>query len=137
MKRLVAAAAWALLACSRQPANTLRTHAPVPAPPAPVVASNTKGKPAPILVVTAADRAFAPSTPVTSVAGGSVPDVVVEPKKAQQTMEGFGGAFNEHGWSALLALEPAEREAVLKSIFDSKAGLRFNLARTPVGASDY
>lgn len=135
---LVAVASW-LAACAPQPAAAPDVPAPVPAPPAPapVTATSTKTARPPALIVSTREKPFAPVALSAEVARSATPDVSVDMSEPQQAMEGFGGAFNEHGWSALLALEPAERDAVMRAIFDPKEGLRFNLARTPVGASDY
>jgi glucosylceramidase len=64
-------------------------------------------------------------------------DLVVQPDQPRQTIDGWGGCFNELGWEALRVLEPAERAAVLKAIFDFQTGLDFTLCRMPIGASDY
>lgn len=128
-----------LFACSSQPAAAPDARAPVSAPAAPatVTATSTKAVRPPALIVSTADKPFAPGVLSSGVSPSATPDVSVDPTKPLQAIEGFGGAFNEHGWSALLALEPAERHAVMKAIFDPKEGLRFNLARAPIGASDY
>ncbi|HEX2954319.1 MAG TPA: glycosyl hydrolase [Bacillota bacterium] len=54
-----------------------------------------------------------------------------------QVIDGFGGCFNELGWSTLLTLDGEHREEVLAELFDPKGGCRFNLCRLPVGANDY
>ncbi len=54
-----------------------------------------------------------------------------------QTMEGIGGCFNERGWTALEKLSEADRESVLKELFDPTAGARFTLCRMPIGANDF
>lgn len=56
--------------------------------------------------------------------------------KTLQDITGFGGTFNELGWEALQYITPEERDDVMKSLY-SKDGCNFNLARTPVAASDY
>lgn len=140
MKLLALACAASLLAaCSQQPTRTPEAPAPAPAAPAlvAVTATSTKSLRSPALIVTTRDQPFAASTLSAPVEPGATAEIVVDVTKPRQMMEGFGGAFNEHGWAALLALEPAEREAVMRAIFDPERGLRFNLARTPVGASDY
>lgn len=63
-------------------------------------------------------------------------DVRVTPRRTYQTMEGFGGCFNELGWIALSKASAADRSAVLKSLFGDD-GCAFNLARLPIGASDF
>jgi glucosylceramidase len=54
-----------------------------------------------------------------------------------QTWEGCGGCFNELGWLALSVLGAAQRQRVIKELFDPRDGCRFNLCRLPIGASDY
>ena len=54
-----------------------------------------------------------------------------------QTMEGFGGCFNERGWTSLSKLSDADRESVLRELFDPVAGARFSLCRMPIGANDF
>ncbi len=57
--------------------------------------------------------------------------------RADQTWEGFGGCFNELGWIALSVLDDAERDTVLRALFDPADGCRFTVGRLPIGASDY
>src|SRR5580704_18304954 len=45
--------------------------------------------------------------------------------RTENTMKGFGGCFNERGWTSLQALSDADREAVLHALFDPTAGARF------------
>jgi glucosylceramidase len=55
-----------------------------------------------------------------------------------QVIDGFGGCFNERGWDSLDSLDEPRREQILRDLFAPDAdGCRFNLARTPIGASDY
>ena len=74
--------------------------------------------------------------PVTD-AGLVLPDITVYPKKSRQTIEGFGGCFNERGWEALSVLSREERGAVLQRIFNPVDGLGFSICRVPIGANDY
>jgi len=64
-------------------------------------------------------------------------DVEIYPIQKQQTIDGWGGCFNELGWDALQLLDTKDRETVLKALFDPKEGLKFTLCRIPVGANDY
>lgn len=52
-------------------------------------------------------------------------------------MEGFGGCFNELGWTSLSALSAEDRDAVMKELFDPQAGARFTYCRMPIGANDF
>ena len=63
-------------------------------------------------------------------------DVVVDDAAAAQTWEGFGGAFNELGWSYLSVLSADECERALQLLFGAD-GARFTFGRIPIGASDY
>jgi len=50
--------------------------------------------------------------------------------------EGFGGCFNELGWQALRELDAEDRDQIIESLF-GQDGLNFDIARLPIGASDY
>lgn len=63
-------------------------------------------------------------------------DVMVT-RYTAQTMEGFGGCFNELGGQALKKLGKEERQRVLDSLFGESEGLNFSVCRTPVGANDF
>lgn len=54
---------------------------------------------------------------------------------AAQTWEGFGGAFNERGWSYLNS--DALKTEAIKLLFSSTDGANFAWGRIPMGASDY
>jgi len=56
---------------------------------------------------------------------------------ASRGMQGFGGCFNELGWTSLSALNETDRESILHEFFDPHAGARFNYCRMPIGANDY
>ncbi len=64
-------------------------------------------------------------------------DVTVDITSPGQEIDGFGGAFNEKGWEALLLLTPDKRDEVIKELFDPEEGAKFNICRVPIGASDY
>jgi glucosylceramidase len=53
-----------------------------------------------------------------------------------QTIDGFGGAFNEKGWDAMSGMKPDERDNVIKNLF-SQDGLNLTMGRIPIGANDY
>lgn len=63
-------------------------------------------------------------------------DVMVTSYKAQ-TMQGFGGCFNELGAVALKKLPKEERARVMMALFDTEEGAAFTVNRTPVGANDF
>jgi glucosylceramidase len=62
--------------------------------------------------------------------------VRVESATTYQTIDGFGGCFNELGWVALSKASASDRKAVLSALFGDD-GCGFNLARVPIGASDF
>ena len=62
--------------------------------------------------------------------------IVLDPQKKFQTIDGFGGCFNELGWEALTSLPDDRREAALKELF-SPDGANFTLGRAPIGANDF
>lgn len=105
------------------------------------VTKDTAPVPSGILVywTRTADGVTAESPPLSLNAGGDpAADIVVQPDRSRQTIDGFGGAFNEAGWNALSVLPDAERESVLRTLFDPKgSGTRLNHGRVPIGASDY
>jgi len=70
-------------------------------------------------------------------AGSGLPDVSVYPDAVRQTIEGFGGAFNEKGWQALSVLDEGQRRDVMRRLFDPVEGLGFSVCRVPIGSSDY
>jgi glucosylceramidase len=64
------------------------------------------------------------------------PQLLVTDRR-HQTIDGFGGCFNEMGWQALQALPEDRRSQVLRDLFDPVSGCGFRLGRVPIGASDY
>ncbi len=64
-------------------------------------------------------------------------DIVVNPHVVYQTIDGFGGCFNELGWTALSTLSADDRRSVLRTLFDPRTGCGFKLGRMPIGASDF
>ncbi len=53
-----------------------------------------------------------------------------------QTIDGFGGCFNELGWDALQTLSAGTRDSILKDLFTPE-GFNFTICRMPLGANDY
>jgi glucosylceramidase len=77
-----------------------------------------------------------PSPTLTAGGPDFVPMIRVTPRKTFQTIDGFGGCFNELGWIALNKASTADRQQALAALF-SDDGCAFNLARLPIGASDF
>ncbi|MDR0429070.1 MAG: beta-glycosidase [Tannerellaceae bacterium] len=63
-------------------------------------------------------------------------DILVDTKKAQQTIDGFGLCFSELGWEALNLLDSKDKESILQNFFTS-SGANFTICRMPIGASDF
>jgi len=63
------------------------------------------------------------------------PDLILTDKK-DQVIKGFGGCFNELGWSVIKKLSQEKKEEVMKNLF-SDDGCAFSFCRMPIGASDY
>jgi glucosylceramidase len=77
-----------------------------------------------------AGRIIAPDAPP------AIDVIVLDPQKRFQTIDGFGGCFNELGWEALTSLPEEKREAALQELFSPK-GANFTLGRAPIGANDF
>ncbi|WP_084225347.1 glycoside hydrolase family 30 protein [Paenibacillus pectinilyticus] len=58
-------------------------------------------------------------------------------KDSYQTVEGFGGCFNELGFTALSYLSDEERVEMLHSLFHPDGDQKLSICRLPIGASDY
>jgi len=64
------------------------------------------------------------------------PVVFIKPSRTFQTIDGFGGSFNELGWIALSKAKPIDAQEALKALF-TESGLNFTMARIPMGSSDF
>jgi glucosylceramidase len=64
------------------------------------------------------------------------PEVRINPQKTFQTIDGFGGCFNELSWVALSKASATDRSRVLAALFGDD-GCAFNLGRIPIGANDF
>jgi glucosylceramidase len=77
-----------------------------------------------------------PAPPLIQAEPDAPPQVRVWPGKTFQTIDGFGGCFNELGWAALGKASQADRENVMSALF-SDNGCAFTMGRLPIGASDF
>ncbi len=76
-------------------------------------------------------------TPSLTVASPDKPALVrAVAAKTFQVIDGFGCCFNETGWIALNEVAEQERRRALNALFGDD-GCAFNLARIPIGASDF
>jgi glucosylceramidase len=89
----------------------------------------------PNLVTSAPNAYWNTNGQLTVVTTGNA-DVTVDDTVPAQTWEGFGGAFNEMGWSYLSMLSQGDRDNAIQLLFGVN-GAHFNLGRIPIGASDY
>jgi glucosylceramidase len=83
-------------------------------------------------LVTSASGSYWKSGTWTEVTSSAT--VTVDDTKTSQTWEGFGGAFNEKGWSYLTT--KAMQDQALQLLFGTD-GCNFAWGRIPIGASDY
>jgi len=86
-------------------------------------------------VVTSANDAWWKTGTLTEMSSATA-DVTVNDTSAQQTWEGFGGAFNEAGWIFMAKLSESDRAMAMKLLFGVD-GAHFTFGRIPIGASDY
>ena len=63
--------------------------------------------------------------------------VEINRDQTEQTIQGFGGCFNEKGWEALKLLPDEKRGEILRALFDPAQGCGLTLGRIPMGANDY
>lgn len=90
------------------------------------------------VTISTENEMWQPSSTLDLYSGdSSTADIVVHTSDMKQTINGFGGSFNEKGWEALQLLSEEDRDKVMKSLFDEKSGLGFSICRVPIGASDY
>jgi len=73
----------------------------------------------------------------TLTKGGTAATVTVTSTGTKQAWDGWGGTFNEKGWSMLLGLDAAKQSEIMKKLFDVKDGIGFSWGRIPIGPSDY
>jgi glucosylceramidase len=76
------------------------------------------------------------SVPIVPAASAAT-YITVDTTTKYQTIDGFGGCFNELGWKALNTVSAAQRDSVIRALFDTVTGCRFSICRMPIGASDY
>lgn len=89
----------------------------------------------PTCILTTADRHWQPH-PVTPAAADVTPDLHLGDETGG-SWRGWGGCFNELGWTALAHLTASDRAAVLDRLFGAGSDLDFTFCRVPIGANDY
>ena len=88
-------------------------------------------------LITSAPNAYWNTTGTLTTVTTGTATVTVNDGTTMQTWEGFGGAFNEMGWSYLSMLSATDRDRAMKLLFDATDGAHFVMGRIPIGASDY
>jgi glucosylceramidase len=68
---------------------------------------------------------------------GDGPSVLVDPRHAFQTLEGFGGAFTEAAADIFYKLPPDVRTDILRAYFDPASGNGYSLCRTHINSCDF
>jgi glucosylceramidase len=97
--------------------------------------SGTGGVPAPAsLLVTSAPGSYWQAGTFTETTSGSAA-VTVNDSVAAQPWEGFGGTFNEIGWSLLTS--KAMQDQAMALLFSSSDGANLAWGLIPIGADDY
>ena len=91
----------------------------------------------PTIVTTTETMPWQIGEPLAPVRNRMASAIVVDTQTTYQTIEGFGGCFNELGWTSLSALADADRQAILKELFAKGIGANFTICRMPVGANDF
>jgi glucosylceramidase len=64
-------------------------------------------------------------------------EIVLDTATKYQTMTGWGGSPNEVGMVALHTLPQAMQDSVIKALYDTVWGCKFNMIRLPIGCSDF
>ncbi len=86
---------------------------------------------------TSEDSAWVDQSSMVSIVNQKVDSLVsINLDQKQQKMMGFGGCFNELGWSAIELLSEDAKNEIMMSLFDATA-CNFNHCRLPIGANDY
>jgi len=88
-------------------------------------------------VTTDASRwAIEANAPITSAATGTS-TIVIDTSTKYQVINAFGGCFCEQGAKALKAVDTTMAKSVMKELFDTVSGCKFNICRMPIGANDF
>ena len=131
--RITLAAAGAAVLCLAIPASAAATSPPA-GPSSPIAAPSAR------VWVTTIDRAEAlhERQPVVFRSGTSpLTTITIDPERAYQAMDGFGASITDSSAAVLYRLDPADRDAALRSLFDPRTGIGVSFLRQPVGSSDF
>ncbi|MGO4467260.1 glycosyl hydrolase, partial [Pseudoduganella sp. RAF53_2] len=108
----------------------------------PLIAACSGGAPMPAQAwITTGDQRMllARQAPVTFDEGAPAAIVIdVDPATQYQEMQGFGAAITDaSAWLIQHRLGTAQRDALLKDLFGTEAGLGLSFTRLTIGASDF
>jgi glucosylceramidase len=79
------------------------------------------------MVTTTAESAWQKGLLFKPAFGWDLLNLNVDPEaQTGRRMEGFGGCFNELGWTSLSSLNAEDRDSVMHELFDPEAGARFS-----------
>src|SRR5512143_4261348 len=82
------------------------------------------------------DRGFSAFEPLEQP-DENYPTILIDPDRAFQTIEGFGGAFTDAAADVFAQLPAASQEKFLKAYFDPIEGNAYTLCRTTIHSCDY
>ena len=88
------------------------------------------------VLVTSANNAFWKTNGTLTASTATATVMVNDNTVKTQKWEGFGGAFNELGWSYIQLLSASDQAKVMDLLFGADAA-HFAIGRIPIGASDY
>lgn len=92
------------------------------------------------LVTTTEKEAWQPAVPYQPSFSWNQLNLNIDPARTSelaQPIMGFGGCFNELGWTSLQALAKGDQESILRELFHPRDGARFTYCRMPIGANDF
>ena len=80
--------------------------------------------------------------PQPSLAFGPAPSrnyltIDVDETATYQQVQGFGGSLTDSAAWLIAGLGPAQRDALMRNLFDPATGIGLSLVRQPIGASDF
>ncbi|WP_280519360.1 discoidin domain-containing protein [Winogradskya consettensis] len=70
-------------------------------------------------------------------AASDLTTITLDPGVSYQSMDGFGASLTDSAAAVLYRLDPAKRDAALRSLFDPRQGIGVSFLRQPVGSSDF
>jgi len=89
----------------------------------------------PLLITSTASALWQTGTITASSSGTAT--ITVDDSKTFQIFKGFGGCFNEKGWSYLSQLAASDQAKAMTLLFDAQNGANFQYGRIPIGANDF